>query len=45
MFCFYCGIIGRSEKGCTKKKKDMSQNCVLNYQYGNWLAAGPRRGD
>lgn len=45
MFCFYCGIIGHSEKGCAKKRKDMSQNFELNYQYGYWLTTGPRRGD
>lgn len=45
MFCFYYGIIGQSEKGCAKRRKDMSQNCVLNDQYGYWLTAGPRRVD
>lgn len=48
-FCFYCGIIGHSERICLRKVEDAKENKVCEGQYGEWRRAvflsGGRRGD
>lgn len=29
IFYFYCGIVGHNEKLCVKRKKDVSNSCVM----------------
>lgn len=36
-FCFYCGIIGHSEKGCEHKLEDSKNSQVCEGQFGDWL--------
>lgn len=47
-FCFYCGIIGHSERTCFRKVEDAKENKVCEGQYGEWVRAvilsGGRRG-
>lgn len=43
IFCFYCGILGHNEKGCSIRRKDVDQDCVNTMQYGYWLRAGYKR--
>lgn len=38
-FCFYCGIIGHSEKACETKMDDSRKDQVREGQYGIWLRA------
>lgn len=44
-FCYYCGLIGHSEKMCLKRKQDVDGKCVLYEQFGGWLRAGSRKTD
>lgn len=39
LFCYYCGCVGHSEKGCASRKRDMQQNCLKAYEFGPWLRA------
>lgn len=40
MFCFYCGIIGYNERMCSKRKPNISTDCVLKDQFSHWLRLG-----
>lgn len=33
-FCYYCVQIGHNETVCSKRKQDVSQNCVIKKQLG-----------
>lgn len=39
LFCYYCGCVGHSEKGCSNRKRDMHQNCLKAQEFGPWLKA------
>ncbi|CAA0831099.1 Unknown protein, partial [Striga hermonthica] len=39
-FCFYCGIIGHSDRSCVKKNTDIDNNELQLGQYGEWLRIG-----
>lgn len=43
VFCFYCGLIGHYEKGCSTRRNDVVQDCVKNMQYSYWLRVGYKR--
>ncbi|CAA0831667.1 Unknown protein, partial [Striga hermonthica] len=36
-FCFYCGLIGHSDRNCQLKKDDLKRNVLNVGQYGEWL--------
>ncbi|CAA0809080.1 Unknown protein, partial [Striga hermonthica] len=36
-FCFYCGLIGHSDKSCQSKKDDLLRNKFNGGQFGDWL--------
>lgn len=38
-FYFYCGHMGYNKKQCTKRKHDLTKNCLLKEQFGLWLRA------
>lgn len=38
--CHYCGCIGHKQRMCTKRKEDLSQNCLKDDQFGFWLRVG-----
>ncbi|CAA0837934.1 Unknown protein [Striga hermonthica] len=38
-FCYYCGLIGHSERECTRKKEDIKENKRNPGQFGDWLKA------
>ncbi|VFQ90108.1 unnamed protein product [Cuscuta campestris] len=42
MFCFYCGLLGHSDKFCLAARE--SELNIDQYPYGSWLRAGVRRG-
>lgn len=42
IFCFYCSIIGYNERIYSKRKQDLSTDCVRKDQFGHWLRAGGR---
>lgn len=44
-FCFYCGQLGHNEKQCSRRKNDLTQNCLLKEQFGYWLRAGNRKSE
>lgn len=37
-FCFYCGRISHSKRGCEHKMEDSRNNCICEGQYGSWLS-------
>ncbi|KAK6135545.1 hypothetical protein DH2020_030716 [Rehmannia glutinosa] len=39
-FCFYCGKIGHSERGCQSRKEDLALDKLRDGQFGEWLRAG-----
>lgn len=43
-FCFYCGILGYSEKGCEQKVDDSTNSQVCEGQFGEWLRANQNKG-
>lgn len=44
-FCYYCGMVGHSERHCQARKHDSSLGCLQEGQYGDWLkATDPRLG-
>ncbi|GER30908.1 HERV-K_19q12 provirus ancestral Gag polyprotein [Striga asiatica] len=42
-FCYYCGLVGHSERGCEKEHVDIQKEVVTEGQYGDWLRAYDRR--
>lgn len=38
-FCFYCGLVGHSEKTCTTRLADAKKGTIVAGQYGDWLKA------
>ncbi|CAA0816296.1 Unknown protein [Striga hermonthica] len=38
-FCYYCGLIGHSERECNWKKEDIKENKRNPGQFGDWLKA------
>ncbi|KAL2902576.1 hypothetical protein RDABS01_027658 [Bienertia sinuspersici] len=40
-FCFACGVMGHSEKECSKEEEDGKEK---NLEWGLWLKASPRKG-
>ncbi|CAA0833793.1 Unknown protein, partial [Striga hermonthica] len=38
-FCYYCGLIGHSDRNCSFKKKDILNNVLKVGQFGDWLRA------
>lgn len=44
LFCFDCSCVRHNEKGCAKRRLDVTENRVLQDQFGYWLRAGFRRG-
>ncbi|KAK6136615.1 hypothetical protein DH2020_029648 [Rehmannia glutinosa] len=38
-FCFYCGLVGHSEKGCQSRREDLRKNDFKEDQFGDWLRA------
>ncbi|CAA0811315.1 Unknown protein [Striga hermonthica] len=36
-FCFYCGVIGHSDRSCPKKKDDINNDNLQLGQFGDWL--------
>lgn len=42
LYCYYCGTIGHSEKGCDTRRQDLVQNNIKHEQYGYWLRAGAK---
>ncbi|KAK6141929.1 hypothetical protein DH2020_024326 [Rehmannia glutinosa] len=38
-FCFYCGLIGHTERGCTQRKEDLGTNTLVEGQFGEWMRA------
>lgn len=38
-FCYYCGIVGHSEKVCDQKIDDSRKDMVGEGEYGEWLRA------
>lgn len=43
IFCFYCGLIRHSERGCERKMADSREGNIYEGQFEEWLrASGPR---
>lgn len=42
-FYFYYGHLGHTKKLCSKMKHDLTKQCLLKEQFGNWLQAYSRR--
>ncbi|KAK6158700.1 hypothetical protein DH2020_006014 [Rehmannia glutinosa] len=38
-FCYYCGIVGHTEKICEARRQDLQSNNLKGGQYGEWLKA------
>lgn len=43
-FCFYCGMIGHTEKTCERKKMDARESKISEGHYGGWLRATEAKG-
>lgn len=43
-FCYYCEIVGHSEKNCIVRKGDARNKIISEGQYGDWLKADLCRG-
>lgn len=44
-FCFYCGVVEHSERGCEKKMEDSRNNEICEGQYGQRLELKMQRGE
>ncbi|GER30019.1 chaperone protein DNAj, partial [Striga asiatica] len=38
-FCYYCGKIGHSDRGCDQKREDIKRSTLKPGQFGEWLKA------